>query len=109
MALGRHLQESAGLKDLALGLVDTRIAIAGINDLSACLAVETRGTPVIFVLTAVQIHKLFVKAFYLHSKSRFGKERQEAPFWHGSVKHKSHLDRIDGSISPEVKGHYKSK
>lgn len=38
-------QESAGLKDLALGLVDTRIAIAGIDDLSACFAVETRGTP----------------------------------------------------------------
>ena len=104
MALRRHLQESAGLKDLALGLVDTRIAIAGINDLSACLAIETRGTPVMFVLTTVQIPKLFAKAIYLHSKSRFGRERQEAPFWHGSVKHKSHLDRIDGSISPEIKG-----
>ena len=36
-----------------------------------------------------------------HSKSLFGRDRHDAPFWQGSVKHKSHLERMEGCISPE--------
>jgi hypothetical protein len=45
VALAAHLQESARLQHLALGLVDTRIAVAGVDDLGASLAIEPGSAP----------------------------------------------------------------
>ena len=38
-----HLRESAGLLDLALAVVDAWVAVAGVDDLGAHLAVVARG------------------------------------------------------------------
>ena len=40
----QHLRESPGLLDLALAVVDARVAVAGVNDLSAHLPMIPGGT-----------------------------------------------------------------
>ena len=100
-----HSQESSRLEDLAVGSVDAGVAIAGVNHLRASLPIEAGSAPT--RRDGCQIRecacKKLVKSFPTdrHSKSLFGRDRHDAPFWQGSVKHKSHLERMEGSISPE--------
>ena len=101
-----HSQESSRLKDLAVGSVDAGVAVAGVDHLCASLPIEAGSAP--RRRDGCQIRECACKKLVKsssqtdrHSKSLFGRDRHDAPFWQGSVKHKSHLERMEGSISPE--------
>ena len=58
-------------------------------------------TMAMMVIVMVMFMMKTIVATDRHSKSLFGRDRHDAPFWQGSVKHKSHLERMEGCISPE--------
>ena len=85
------------MKELRLAKVSVLMHSISWN-LSAEVTKRTRNSVRLQICHSFLIHR---KVNDLQSKYWFGRERQEAQFWHGSVKHKSNRDMTEGFISPE--------